>query len=165
MATRKPNLLLIQADQLAPQFLAEYGHPLVKTPSIDRLAEQEVVFDSAYTNAPLCAPSRFVMMSGRLPSRIAAWDNAVEFSSEIPTFAHYLSAEGYRTCLSGKMHFIGPDQLHGFGERLTTDVYPLRLHLASGMGPSQCQIGLVSQHGGGHQSRDMHACDVHGLRR
>ena len=124
MATRKPNLLLIQADQLAPQFLAAYGHPLVKTPNIDRLAEQGVVFDAAYTNAPLCAPSRFVMMSGRLPSRIAAWDNEVEFSSEIPTFAHYLSAEGYRTCLSGKMHFIGPDQLHGFGERLTTDVYP-----------------------------------------
>ena len=124
MATRKPNLLLIQADQLSPQFLAAYGHPLVKTPNIDRLAEQGVVFDAAYTNAPLCAPSRFVMMSGRLPSRIAAWDNAVEFSSEIPTFAHYLSAEGYRTCLSGKMHFIGPDQLHGFGERLTTDVYP-----------------------------------------
>ena len=53
MATRKPNLLLIQADQLAPQFLAAYGHPLVKTPNIDRLAEQGVVFDAAYTNAPL----------------------------------------------------------------------------------------------------------------
>ena len=88
MATRKPNLLMIQADQLAPQFLAAYGHPLVKTPNIDRLAEQGVIFDAAYTNAPLCAPSRFVMMSGRLLSRIAAWDTAVEFSSEIPTFAH-----------------------------------------------------------------------------
>ena len=79
MATRKPNLLLIQADQLAPQFFAAYGHPLVKTPNTDRLAEQGVVFDAAYTNAPLCAPSRFVMMSGRLPNRIAAWDNAVEY--------------------------------------------------------------------------------------
>ena len=88
MATRKPNLLLIQADQLAPQFLPAYGHPLVKTPNINRLAEQGVIFDAAYTNAPLCAPSRFVMMSGRLPSRIAAWDYAVEFSSEISTFVH-----------------------------------------------------------------------------
>jgi choline-sulfatase len=122
--TKKPNILIIQADQLAPQFLASYGHPLVKTPNIDKLADEGVVFDSAYTNSPLCAPSRFVMMSGRLPSKIAAWDNAVEFSSEIPTFSHYLSAEGYRTCLSGKMHFVGPDQLHGFEERLTTDVYP-----------------------------------------
>ncbi|MBC8267740.1 MAG: hypothetical protein H8E36_03240 [Rhodospirillaceae bacterium] len=51
--------------------------------------------------AQLCAPSRFVMMSGRLPSKTAAWDNAVEFSSEVPTFAHYLAAEGYRTCLGG----------------------------------------------------------------
>ena len=120
----KPNIVIIQADQLAPQFLAAYGHRLVKTPAIDKLAEEGVVFDAAYTNSPLCAPSRFVMMSGRLPSSISAWDNAADFSSEIPTFAHYLAAEGYRTCLSGKMHFIGPDQLHGYGERLTTDVYP-----------------------------------------
>ncbi|MFT5111614.1 MAG: choline-sulfatase [Parasphingorhabdus sp.] len=124
MPHSKPNILIIQADQLAPQFLASYGHPLVKAPAIDRLAEEGVVFESAYTNSPLCAPSRFVMMSGRLPSKIAAWDNAVEFSSEVPTFSHYLSAEGYKTCLSGKMHFVGPDQLHGFEDRLTTDVYP-----------------------------------------
>ena len=120
----KPNILLIMADQLAPQFLPCYGHPLVKAPTLQRLAEEGVVFDAAYTNSPLCAPSRFVMMSGRLPSQIGAWDNAAEFPAEIPTFAHYLEHLGYRTCLSGKMHFVGPDQLHGFGERLTTDVYP-----------------------------------------
>ena len=120
----KPNILLIMADQLAPQFLPCYGHPLVKAPTLQRLAEEGVVFDAAYTNSPLCAPSRFVMMSGRLPSQIGAWDNAAEFPAEIPTFAHYLEHLGYQTCLSGKMHFVGPDQLHGFGERLTTDVYP-----------------------------------------
>ncbi len=121
---QQPNILLIMADQLAPQFLPCYGHPLVKAPAIQRLAEEGVIFDAAYTNSPLCAPARFAMMSGRLPSNIAAWDNAAEFRAEVPTFAHYLSAEGYRTCLSGKMHFVGPDQLHGFAERLTTDVYP-----------------------------------------
>ena len=63
-------------------------------------------------------------MTGPLPSRTAVYDNAAEFSSSIPTFAHYLRLEGYRTCLCGKMHFVGPDQLHGFEERLTTDVYP-----------------------------------------
>jgi len=120
----KPNILLIMADQLAPQFLPCYGHKIVKAPTISKLAEEGVVFDSAYTNSPLCAPSRFVMMSGRLPSQIAAWDNAVEFSAEVPTFSHYLSSLGYRTCLSGKMHYVGPDQLHGFQDRLTTDVYP-----------------------------------------
>jgi choline-sulfatase len=124
MAGKKPNILLIMVDQLAPQFLSAYGHPLVKTHNIDRLCADGVVFDAAYTNAPLCAPARYVMMTGRLPSKIGAWDNAAELSSEVPTFAHYLSSLGYRTCLSGKMHFCGPDQLHGFEERLTTDVYP-----------------------------------------
>ncbi len=123
-SSSRPNILMIMADQLAPQFLPCYGHPVVKAPTIDRLAAEGVVFDAAYTNAPLCAPSRFVMMSGRQPSKIAAWDNAVEFSAEIPTFAHYLAAEGYQSVLSGKMHFVGPDQLHGYDERLTTDVYP-----------------------------------------
>ena len=124
MQTSQPNILLIMVDQLAPQFMPCYGHPVVKAPTIERLAYEGVVFDAAYTNSPLCAPSRFVMMSGRLPSKIAAWDNAAEFAAEVPTFAHYLAAEGYHTCLSGKMHFVGPDQLHGFAERLTTDVYP-----------------------------------------
>jgi len=124
MKTRQPNILLVMADQLAPHFLGCYGHSVVQSPNIDRLANEGVVFDAAYTNSPLCAPSRFIMMSGRQTSRIAAWDNAVEFSSEVPTFAHYLAADGYRSCLSGKMHFVGPDQLHGFTERLTTDVYP-----------------------------------------
>jgi choline-sulfatase len=112
------------ADQLAPQFLPAYGHKIVRTPNLDALADKGIVFDACYTNAPLCAPSRYVMMTGRLPTRIGAWDNACELSSEIPTFAHYLSSLGYRTALSGKMHFCGADQLHGFHERLTTDVYP-----------------------------------------
>ncbi len=63
-------------------------------------------------------------MTGQLPSRIEAFDNATQFPADVPTFAHYLRVQDYRTCLSGKMHFVGPDQLHGFEERLTTDIYP-----------------------------------------
>ena len=124
MSKRKPNILFIMADQLAPQFLSAYGNQVVKTPHLDKLCGDAAVFDAAYTNFPLCAPARYSMMTGCLPSNIGAWDNAAELSSEIPTFAHYLSSLGYQTCLSGKMHFCGPDQLHGFDERLTTDVYP-----------------------------------------
>ena len=120
----QPNIVLIMADQLAPQFTGAYGHPLVKTPHIDALAARGARFDAAYCNAPLCAPSRFSFMSGQHVTRIAAYDNASEFPSAVPTFAHYLRLMGYRTCLSGKMHFVGPDQLHGFEERLTTDIYP-----------------------------------------
>ena len=63
-------------------------------------------------------------MNGLLPSRTGVYDNAAEFPSSIPTWAHYLRLQGYKTCLSGKMHFVGPDQLHGLEERLTTDIYP-----------------------------------------
>ena len=121
---KRPNLLLIMADQLAPQVLPAYGHPRVRTPHLDRLAEEGVVFENAYCNFPLCAPARFSMLSGRLPSRIGAFDNAAEFPASVPTFHHYLRLAGYRTCLAGKMHFVGPDQLHGYEERVTTDIYP-----------------------------------------
>ncbi len=122
--TKRPNIVLVMADQLAPHFTGTYGHPLVQTPNMDALAARGTRFDAAYCNAPLCAPSRFSFMSGQHVTRIAAYDNASEFPATVPTFAHYLRMMGYRTCLSGKMHFVGPDQLHGFEERLTTDIYP-----------------------------------------
>ncbi len=122
--TNKPNFLFIQADQLAARFLSAYGNQVAKTPHTDALAEQGMVFENAYCNYPLCAPSRFSMMSGLLASHARAYDNGAEFPASLPTFVHYLRVLGYQTCLSGKMHFIGPDQLHGFEERLTTDIYP-----------------------------------------
>ena len=124
MTTHSPNILVIQADQLNPSMLGAYNNPLANTPHIDALAEHGVTFDSAYSNFPLCAPSRFSMMTGQLASTIGAYDNGAEFPSSIPTFAHYLRARHYQTCLVGKMHFVGADQLHGFEQRLTTDIYP-----------------------------------------
>lgn len=121
---KRPNIVVIMADQLAPQFTGAYGHPVARTPHLDALTARGMRFDAAYCNSPLCAPSRFAFMSGQLISRIAAWDNAAEFRASTPTFAHYMKALGYRTCLSGKMHFIGPDQMHGFQDRITTDIYP-----------------------------------------
>ena len=123
-ASTPPNIVLLMADQLTPTALPFYGHALVQAPSLARLAAQGTVFDAAYCNFPICAPSRFSMLSGRFPHAIDAFDNASEFHAEIPTMAHYLRTAGYRTILAGKMHFVGPDQLHGFNERLTTDIYP-----------------------------------------
>ena len=124
----QPNILLIMADQMAAPFLAAYGAEAgtsgAHTPNIDRLAAEGVVFESAYSNSPLCAPARFSMMSGQLNTKIGAYDNASEFASTVPTFAHYLRSAGYQTSLIGKMHFVGADQLHGYEERLTTDIYP-----------------------------------------
>jgi len=125
MARNAPNILFVMADQMGSPVLPAYGHAVVRTPNLDRLAEQGTVFENSYCNSPLCSSSRVSMLSGRLPSELDAFDNASEFPADQPTFAHYLRALGYRTCLSGKMHLVGPDQLHGFEERLTTDFYPV----------------------------------------
>ena len=120
----RPNILYIMADQLAAPLLKMHdASSVIKTPNLDALAQRSVQFDSAYCASPLCAPSRMSMMTGLLPIRIGAYDNASQISSELPTFAHHLRAHGYHPALAGKMHFIG-DQLHGFEDRLTADIYP-----------------------------------------
>jgi choline-sulfatase len=122
--SNQPNILILMADQLTALALPAYGNRVARTPHVDALAEHGTVFENAYCNSPLCAPSRGVFVYGRLPSGTGVYDNAAEFPSQMPTFAHYLRHAGYRTILTGKMHFCGPDQLHGFEERLTTDIYP-----------------------------------------
>lgn len=121
---KRPNILFVQVDQLAATTLNMYGDTVCHSPTLTGLAEKGVVFENAYCNFPLCAPSRFSMAAGQLCSAIGAYDNAAEFFAEIPTYAHHLRKRGYRTALSGKMHFIGPDQFHGFESRLTADLYP-----------------------------------------
>lgn len=125
----RPNIVVLQADQMAAQALGAYGDQAAKTPHIDALAESGAVFDRAYCTTPLCAPSRASMMTGRLPSELGCYDNGDDFPATMPTFAHHLRAAGYHTALIGRMHFIGPDQMHGFEERLTTDVYPADLDM------------------------------------
>lgn len=122
--TTAPNILLIMADQLTGAAMPMNGRTAVKTPHLTALAQQGVNFCNAYCNNPICAPSRASMLTGLLASRVGAYDNGASFSPEVPTLAHYLGSLGYETTLSGKMHFVGPDQLHGFQERLTTDIYP-----------------------------------------
>jgi choline-sulfatase len=124
VGTKPPNILLVMFDQMSAQSLPCYGHGVVKAPHLQGMAERGVVFENAYCNSPLCSPSRFAMMTGQLASRIGAYDNAAELNAGVPTFAHYLRGFGYRTCLSGKMDFTGADQLHGYEERLTTDLSP-----------------------------------------
>ncbi|TAM66040.1 MAG: choline-sulfatase [Microbacteriaceae bacterium] len=122
-----PNILLVMCDQLSALATSPYGNADVITPNVEALAKRGTTFENAYCNAPLCAPSRASMMTGRLPDSIPVHDNFEELPASVPTFAHHLRRAGYRTILSGKMHFVGPDQLHGFEERLTTDIYPADL--------------------------------------
>ncbi|MEM7359126.1 MAG: choline-sulfatase [Pseudomonadota bacterium] len=122
--TNKPNILILMVDQLNGQLFADGPADFLQVPTLRKLHSRGVNFSNTYCASPLCSPARASFMCGSLPSANGVYDNAAEFVSSLPTFAHSLRALGYQTILSGKMHFVGADQLHGFEERLTTDIYP-----------------------------------------
>lgn len=124
MEGERPNVVLVVADQMSYRAMPFHGNNVVRAPSMEWLASEGVVFDAMYCNYPLCAPSRVAMLTGQLASKLGVYDNGAEFPASELTLAHVFRGAGYLTCLSGKMHFIGPDQLHGYEERLTTDIYP-----------------------------------------
>jgi choline-sulfatase len=120
----RPNILILMVDQLNGTLFPDGPADWLHAPTSRR-----------WPNAPPASPTptpprRSARRGGRAscpgacPPRTRVYDNAAEFASDIPTYAHHLRRAGYQTCLSGKMHFVGPDQLHGFEERLTTDIYP-----------------------------------------
>ncbi len=136
MSETQPNIILIEADQLSAFVLSTYnakGQAI--TPNLDAFAKQGVVFENAYCSSPLCAPSRAAMFSGSRPSENKVFGNGSIFRSDIPTMMHFMKSAGYRTVVSGKCHFIGADQLHGFDRRLTTDMYPSNMMWASDWEP------------------------------
>ena len=149
----RPNLLYIHSDQHSPYVAGCYGDPLVETPHLDALAERGVVFDNTYCPSPICVPSRMSMLSGRYPCDNQVWTNSHILDSGIPTFAHAMGAGGYRPVLIGRMHSVGPDQLHGYAERLVGDHGP---NQPGGQGVDHGQLsgtagpGRVSLHLSGH---------------
>jgi choline-sulfatase len=123
-APDRPNILILMVDQLTGIFWTEGPAAFLDVPHLRALHERSVNCSSCYTPSPLCTPARASFMTGLLPSSTTVYDNAAEFPSSLPTYAHYLRRAGWYTALSGKMHFVGADQLHGFEDRLTTDIYP-----------------------------------------
>ena len=133
----RPNFLIILSDQHNPHNLGCYGDRIVRTPNLDRLAATGVRFDHTYCASPLCVPSRMTFLTSRHCSDIGVWTNNCYLPSDIPTFAHGLGSAGYETVLGGRMHFLGPDQRHGFEHRLAGAV--LGPH-PGGPGPA---VGIV----------------------
>lgn len=120
----RPNLLYIHSDQHNPYVTGCYGDPLVETPALDALAARGAVLENVYCPSPICVPSRMSMLSGRHPYENQVWTNSHVLDAGIPTMAHAMGAGGYRPVLVGRMHAVGPDQLHGYAERLVGDHGP-----------------------------------------
>ena len=79
------NLLLILCDEHNPRVLGCAGHPMIRTPNLDRLAASSVRFNNAYCNSPICVPSRAALATGRYVHRIRFWDNAIPYDGSVPT--------------------------------------------------------------------------------
>lgn len=105
----KPNILWIMADQLRWDYLSCYGHPTLKTPNIDALAERGVKFDKAYVNAAVCGPSRMCYYTGRHMSSHGSTWNGVPLRVGEPTLGDHMRDLGYRVALVGKTHMTADE--------------------------------------------------------
>jgi len=122
--TKPRNLLFIFSDQHARHVAGCYGDGLVMTPHLDRLAAEGVRFTNAYCPSPICVPSRMATLSARWPHRQSCWTNDDMLRSDVPTWLHAVGAAGTRPVLVGRLHAIGPDQLHGYADRLVGEHSP-----------------------------------------
>jgi len=102
--TRLPNVMLIMTDQQRADALSCMGNPIVRTPNIDRLATEGVVFERAFANCPVCMASRGAIHTGRYPRSIGMPSMGILPPDEI-TIAETLKRAGYRTGMFGKLHF------------------------------------------------------------
>lgn len=112
--TNRPNVLLILADQHRQDCLGCYGNAEIRTPRLDALAGEGVLYSNHYTVYPVCTPSRYSMLSGQYAHQHNAWTNESTLPSGTPTFPSAMRAAGYRTAAVGKMHFTPAYQDVGF---------------------------------------------------
>ncbi|OGA51278.1 MAG: sulfatase [Betaproteobacteria bacterium RIFCSPLOWO2_12_FULL_62_13] len=129
------NLLFIMSDEHNKRVLGCYGHPMIKTPSLDRLAAHGTRFSNAYTNCPICVPARASFATGRYVHQVRCWDNAIAYSGQAPSWGHRLMEQGHRVESIGKLHYKESNpKVNGFNEEI------LPLHIVAGVGDL---LGLI----------------------
>lgn len=121
------NLLFIMSDEHNPKITGCYGHKIVETPNLDKLAAGGTLFTSAYTNSPICVPARAALATGRYVHKTGQWDNASAYQGVEESWHHTLRDHRVDVASIGKLHFRGGDD-YGFTEEL------LPLHVLDGIG-------------------------------
>jgi choline-sulfatase len=131
------NLLFILSDEHSKRVLGCYGHSMIQTPNLDRLAARGTRFTSAYTNCPICVPARASFATGRYVHQHRCWDNAIAYDGRLPSWGHRLMAQGHRVTSIGKLHYVDSDaHRNGFDEEI------LPLHIVNGVGDL---LGLIRE--------------------
>ena len=125
---RATNLLILCSDEHTPRALGCAGHPVVRTPNLDRLAARGTRFTSAYTPSPICVPARASLATGRYVHQIGCWSSAEPYDGRIPGWGHRLIDAGHRVVSIGKLHYRGTTDPNGFDPEI------LPMHVLNGVG-------------------------------
>ena len=103
----KPNILVILSDNCRWDFMGFMGHPFIRTPALDKLASEGVVFENAFNTTSLCSPSRASILTGTYAHTHGVLNNHTPWTGSTPTFFEYLKKAGYETAFIGKWHMPG----------------------------------------------------------
>lgn len=122
------NLLIIMDDEHNKKVLGCNGHPVVKTPNLDRLAARGTVFDNAYSSSPICVPARAAFATGRYVHDNRCWDNAIAYDGRMRSWAHTLRDAGHVVTSIGKLHYSSEEVDGGFTEQI------IPMHIEAGVG-------------------------------
>lgn len=122
------NLLYFQSDNHTRRALGCYGHPLVQTPNLDRLAARGVRFTDAYSASALCCPSRASIATGRYPHQTGYWDNVLAYDGRVPSWMQRLRDAGQNVVGIGKLHFRSGRDDNGFSDEIAP------MHIVDGRG-------------------------------
>jgi choline-sulfatase len=112
------NLLIIMSDQHSRGAMGCYGHPIVQTPQLDRLAARGTRFTACWTPSPVCIPARASFATGKYIHQIGFWDNADPYDGSIPSWHHKLREAGHQTVSIGKLHFRSDEEDNGFSDAI-----------------------------------------------
>ena len=122
------NTLYIMSDEHNPTMMGCYGHEIVQTPNIDKLAARGTRFTAHYTNSPICIPARAAFATGRYTHETKYWDNATAYDGAVKGWGHRLQEEGISVESIGKLHYRNEELPTGFSKQY------LPMHVMDGIG-------------------------------
>jgi choline-sulfatase len=123
-----PHILLICTDEQAPQYMGCMGHPYVRTPNLDRLAQRGVCFRNGYCNNPICVPGRYSILTGQYVRELGSLHYSDGLNPRTWTYPKHFARAGYQTTCVGKQHFMGLEQMHGWMFRPYGDMELVHAH-------------------------------------
>jgi choline-sulfatase len=126
--TKPSNVIFIESDNHNRDLMGAYGHEIVRTPAMDRIAARGVRFDNAYCSSSLCCPSRASLATGRFPHQTGYWDNCLVYNGSDPSWMRRIRDQGHTVVSIGKLHFRSTDDDNGFSREIAP------MHIVDGIG-------------------------------